>query len=437
MTTINGHASSTDAVVRSSAPAPFVGELPSQFAGLQSISLSHLFGDIVLFIAFVGSFGGINLPPRQVAVITVFFAGLCFFLSYRGTVQRVHLPMFITGFLVLFTLSFFWTRNIFAWGDLFFSGVVPAIAVVAALACMPTSAARRSLVTLSVVMLIYTLVYTALNFSSSTTNIDYLTGFNTPGWRGSFVHKNSFATFGTVATAIMLNLPKRTWVKVAGTSAWVILLLLSRAVTGIIGLLAVFGAVLIAHGLRTSLRRHRLGYMAVTTAFGGALGLSAFLFAPRFADLFGKDSTLSGRTKIWEGAADLIVREPIFGYGGGGLWANQAIEPTRTLVRSLGFTVFHAHNGFIEVLLQLGLVGLILWIMSSIAVIARAARCIDVDRGFVTCTFGIVTAFLVMSISEALVFGPWPILLLVLSTLAKRIVSEGGLNDASRHIKKL
>ncbi len=67
-----------------------------------------------------------------------------------------------------------------------------------------------------------------------------------------------------------------------------------------------------------------------------------------FADLVGKDATLTGRTEIWRIAIRVIEQKPVLGYGYG------------TDVLKNFITWRHAHNGFIAMALQFGLVGGIL-----------------------------------------------------------------------------
>ena len=82
----------------------------------------------------------------------------------------------------------------------------------------------------------------------------------------------------------------------------------------------------------------------------------------RFDDLFfkllGKSSTLTGRTFIWEVMGDQISRHFWQGVGYGGFWVGLmggAAEVTRLV--QWGYPG-QSHNGFIDVLNELGFVGL-------------------------------------------------------------------------------
>ena len=87
-----------------------------------------------------------------------------------------------------------------------------------------------------------------------------------------------------------------------------------------------------------------------------------------FLALFGKDSSLTGRTDLWAAARQIMVDHPIFGVGHEGFWQYD-VGAAQTLVENdhkefgtkLGF-----HSAYLETGAHLGYVGLGLFIMSVI-----------------------------------------------------------------------
>ena len=81
-----------------------------------------------------------------------------------------------------------------------------------------------------------------------------------------------------------------------------------------------------------------------------------------FLSIFNRDLTLTGRTDIWEVIVELIKIKPIIGYGYGGIWYEGSIIKNyiwnRTFIGMEG-----AHNGFLEWALQIGILGLIAFII--------------------------------------------------------------------------
>jgi len=67
----------------------------------------------------------------------------------------------------------------------------------------------------------------------------------------------------------------------------------------------------------------------------------------------GRDSTLTGRTDIWRSAFSL-VKNPLFGTGFESFWVGPRLTEMEGLIHQ---TVNQAHNGYIEIYLNLGWVG--------------------------------------------------------------------------------
>lgn len=77
--------------------------------------------------------------------------------------------------------------------------------------------------------------------------------------------------------------------------------------------------------------------------------------------IFGKSMTLSGRTMIWAGAISMIQKKPWFGYGSIEHGAYVQITNTYNEHQSYG-----AHNTFLQIILNSGLVGFIFIILAII-----------------------------------------------------------------------
>jgi O-antigen ligase len=71
----------------------------------------------------------------------------------------------------------------------------------------------------------------------------------------------------------------------------------------------------------------------------------------------GKDATLSGRTDIWRYVWDQIQLRPLFGYGLAAFW-NGYEGPSGYIQLAMRIAVIYAHNGFLDIWLSIGLVGL-------------------------------------------------------------------------------
>lgn len=102
--------------------------------------------------------------------------------------------------------------------------------------------------------------------------------------------------------------------------------------------------------------------VGVTTMFGyfllqGNLPLEALLEVSLGS--VGKDVTLTGRTELWHMMGYEIARHPWLGAGYGGFW--MGLEgPSFTIVRMFSWRPGQAHNGYIDIVNEMGYVGLAL-----------------------------------------------------------------------------
>lgn len=76
--------------------------------------------------------------------------------------------------------------------------------------------------------------------------------------------------------------------------------------------------------------------------------------------LLGKSADLTGRTEIWSKVWHLITEHPWFGWGWVSYWPVW-VEPFKGLDTKAGLPVMHAHNAWLDVWLQLGVVGVLVF----------------------------------------------------------------------------
>lgn len=86
--------------------------------------------------------------------------------------------------------------------------------------------------------------------------------------------------------------------------------------------------------------------------------------------IFGRDLTFTGRNVIWNYSFQNIYFKPILGYGFDAVWSNSNI--IERFISTYGFSIPHAHNGYIDTTLQLGIVGLIAMLIIFIIMMKNA-----------------------------------------------------------------
>jgi exopolysaccharide production protein ExoQ len=111
-----------------------------------------------------------------------------------------------------------------------------------------------------------------------------------------------------------------------------------------------------------------------------------------FTSLVGRDATLTGRTDIWAGLVPIAEQHPLLGSGFGGFW-------TSGTEAEVMFN--EAHNGYLEVLLQLGFVGLLITSMFLLSLGRSAARALAYDYDWASLCICFLLMAAVHNISES------------------------------------
>jgi exopolysaccharide production protein ExoQ len=92
----------------------------------------------------------------------------------------------------------------------------------------------------------------------------------------------------------------------------------------------------------------------------GTVGLWLAANLDLVLNVLGKDATLTGRTDLWAAVLQQIERYPVLGHGYSAFWLGWS-GPSAAVLTAVQWEVPHAHNGFLDLLLDLGGVGLLLF----------------------------------------------------------------------------
>ncbi len=133
----------------------------------------------------------------------------------------------------------------------------------------------------------------------------------------------------------------------------------------------------------------------------------------------GKDPSLTGRTLIWEALMRRVAERPMTGYGFSAFWGVDSI-PAREIRLETQWPVPSAHNGWIDLLVQLGwpgaaFVGAVM-LVSAILVIVRLNG-MGAREGYWSIAY--LTVFTALSLSESVLLThanlPWILMLAIMS----------------------
>ncbi len=207
-------------------------------------------------------------------------------------------------------------------------------------------------------------------------------GYRLSGLTHPNIHaqEGAAAVFCSVAAARLVPEHRRFYVLTAIAAFG--LMLLTRSRTEVLAAVVALGI----GALYIMPKRRVFGVALVATA----VVVTVVVFGPDLLDsakhalLFGRQEsaadvgTLTGRTELWSELFTYVAARPVLGYGYEGFWS-----PTHTAYVSLalGWVVPHAHNGYIEMLLDLGAVGLILFVAALFSGVVHAQRRLRVSPG--------------------------------------------------------
>lgn len=195
-----------------------------------------------------------------------------------------------------------------------------------------------------------------------------------PGWHGILSTKNNLGTLAVLAALpLLLSLVKGTRRRVAATGLLCIfvLIILTQSTSALLYFLlaaVAFPVVLAFH--RYPARRTKILWGALS-AFSG-LSIWTYYSWENFVSYLGKDPGLTGRFMLWGLSLDWIRERPLAGYGFDAFWSDY-YGPAADFRAASGWLVAtHAHNGFINLWLDLGLVGVLLFTLTFFVSYKRA-----------------------------------------------------------------
>lgn len=117
------------------------------------------------------------------------------------------------------------------------------------------------------------------------------------------------------------------------------------------------------------------------------------------AALFGRDADFSGRTLVWLFSLEMLQRELALGWGYGGFWNGEA---GMLFLRWAHFAVVHAHNGFLQLALDTGLAGMLLFTAALLSFLSRSRALLKTDAAYgYGFAFAFVAFYLAGNVTES------------------------------------
>jgi exopolysaccharide production protein ExoQ len=214
-------------------------------------------------------------------------------------------------------------------------------------------------------------------------------------WRGVFGHKNHLGAAASISVFIFLFFPR-----LMGPSIGFRVICIVAAIACLIfaqsaGSLVALCMLLVYYWLIRAAPVSRNTLMLILFAVS-ALALTAFsFFSEDLVALVGRDATFTGRTQIWRVVLDAIWQKPLLGFG---YYAATSDFIMPLLVAEVGPAAVDAHNGFLDVMLGTGIVGLVLLVCCILSVIVAGIGRVKTSAGPEMDFFMLLVSFPIMSL---------------------------------------
>ncbi|MBI1171373.1 O-antigen ligase family protein [bacterium] len=249
------------------------------------------------------------------------------------------------------------------------------------------------------------------------------------GLRGVFTHKNVLGWAACVGVILALGLfgdaggRLRLWAAAMLTMS-LICLMLAGSATSLFAV--VVGAVLF--GLYRLLYRTRGLSQGVLILLALEVTAIILLFLYQFLvpllESLGKDATLTGRVPLWALVDTRIAQRPWLGYGYQAFWA-PGKQQALWIAGILQWSPPHSHNGYLDILLNFGVLGLAIFALAVVQTIRRGAslHCAAPQEGWAWMNV-MVGVMLTLNLTESNLLSQndlwWLIMMTIIASFALR-----------------
>lgn len=228
---------------------------------------------------------------------------------------------------------------------------------------------------------------------------------NAGAWRGLWIEKNQTGmmmfTGMLAALALLVSGARGRTLALATLAICFVVLLGSQSKTSLLCLIVGGGLIVGFHALRRAGPAAGVMLVWIGVVIAGSAA-TFFLVSPEtFFTLLGKDATFTGRTEIWDSLLRRSAEQPWKGYGYAAFWGKESM-PANWVRLETEWNVPSAHQAWLEVLIQLGRVGVVAVALTyAVAVVLSLARLPTqgIREGYFG--FAYLAAFAVLTLSES------------------------------------
>lgn len=227
---------------------------------------------------------------------------------------------------------------------------------------------------------------------------------NAGDWRGLWYEKNQMGAmmvYGALAAmaAILAGSARRKQMVVTILLCAALIVMTKSKTSLVVLLIGLAGSMLLAAMRRGPATAIIVVWLGVTVV--GVAVMVMWLSPELVFKALGKDPTLTGRTDIWAALLRQSAKRPMTGYGYAVFWTLDSV-PANWIRKETGWLVPTAHNGWLDILAQLGWVGVGLCaLVLGGSLLVSLVRFRQVEDGYWATLF--LAIFLMTTFSESFI----------------------------------
>src|SRR6266581_519786 len=223
------------------------------------------------------------------------------------------------------------------------------------------------------------------------------TELHSGAWRGIYSQKNVLARMMVLGSLVFLI------IKLHGFGKWVFpeigilvciaILVMTRSMSAVV----ILAALVVLIPFYRLCRLHPYLLLVFILMLVAGAGILEFFPTLNFESLLegmDRDTTLTGRTELWELVLLKISQRPWLGYGFGSFWHEQSTE-SKFVISLAGWNAQHSHNGYLDLLLSLGVLGLTVFVVSLLNALRKCFSFLRTSVGIAGVWFATYLLFMV------------------------------------------
>lgn len=221
-------------------------------------------------------------------------------------------------------------------------------------------------------------------------------------WQGGFDQKNTMGNYFAIIFCIFFPIYSKRLIKFDALflCALLFLIFMSGSTTSLVMVVSSIILFVILNIKREKIITKKIISILFVSLFFISAWAVIYLSVEDYGfDVLGKDTSFSGRNLIWKYVLKLVNDSLLFGHGIDHLSAS-TLKNERFFESEVGFIVMTSHNGYLEAIYSVGLIGLgalFLYICKILFVASKS------DLWIIS--FSVVMSFLVLNLMEARFIG--------------------------------